>query len=349
MCNLRNLLIPLSIWLALAGAPAEALSPAPFTPQPRVRIEPAEMMMDVGDTFTLKVMIDGAVDLGGFQLALVYEPSVVKVERATLGDFLGSTGRSTLPLGPTVDNEAGRLTFGAFTFGSGSGASGTGPLASIMFTARGGGTSSLGLENVQVLDTAGKAQTVAIQGGVVTVRGAAAPTRAPGAAPSPTFTVSPVATATATATVVPPATRTPSPTPRATARPREAPTATPEVTQAPPTATPTRTVTGFVTGTVETTPLTLTAAPTETVTPLPTFTRGITQPPATGTTTPTLPPPVILTPSPSASPMPSPIPRTTVPGPSPRGVPTWGTLGGLLAALIVGLLAALLFRRSKRS
>jgi len=135
MCSLRNLLISLSILLALVGSPAEALGPAPLEPQPRVWIDPAEAVVEVGDTLTLQVMMDRAVDLGGFQFTLVYEPTMVSVEHATLGDFPGSTGRSIVPLGPTIDNEAGRLTFGAFAFGDEAGPSGTGPLAIITLTA----------------------------------------------------------------------------------------------------------------------------------------------------------------------------------------------------------------------
>jgi hypothetical protein len=68
-----------------------------------------------GETFT--VMIDDASDLGAFEFELFYIPAIVTVEDVTVGEFLGSTGRAVIPLGPRIDNQAGRTIFGAFTLG----------------------------------------------------------------------------------------------------------------------------------------------------------------------------------------------------------------------------------------
>jgi len=91
------------------------------------------------------------------------------VDSVTLSDFLGSTKRDTAPLGPQVDNEAGRVTFGAFSFGSQLGADGGGALAVVTLGSRLTGESPLRLENVQMVDTRGRVQEVTIEDGRVTV------------------------------------------------------------------------------------------------------------------------------------------------------------------------------------
>ena len=59
------------------------------------------------------------------------------MDDVTLGDFLGSTGRDVIVLGPHVDEEAGEVTFGGATFGTGPGPNGAGELAIISLTAWG--------------------------------------------------------------------------------------------------------------------------------------------------------------------------------------------------------------------
>jgi hypothetical protein len=92
------------------------------------------------------------------------------VEEAALGDFPESTGRSTVPVGPEVDNEEGKVILGAVSFGSGPGPSGTGVLATITCIAQREGSTALGLLEVQVLDTATNAQRITAEGGRVVVR-----------------------------------------------------------------------------------------------------------------------------------------------------------------------------------
>jgi hypothetical protein len=137
---------------------------------PTVRIDPAESVVDVGETFTITVMIEEASDLGGFEFALLFFTTTVTVDSVTLGDFLGSTGRAVSPVGPTIDDQAGKVSFGAWTLGSAPGPDGTGELASVTLTAHSNGESPLGLEDVLVLDTNAQHQTPTIEDGVVRVR-----------------------------------------------------------------------------------------------------------------------------------------------------------------------------------
>lgn len=146
------------------------------TPGTTIRLEPADSVVGLNKTFTVQVMIEEVNDLGAFQFELAYNSSILEVEQAALGDFLGSTGRSVVPIGPEVDDEEGRTMFGAISFGGGPGPSGTGVLATITFLAQGKGSTVLELRKVQVLDTAANAQLVTVEGCRVVVRGATAPT-----------------------------------------------------------------------------------------------------------------------------------------------------------------------------
>jgi len=183
---------------------------AAVAPGPRVKLEPAESVVDLNETFTIQVMIEEAQDLGAFQLELTYNSSILQVEEAALGDFLESTGRSAVPVGPKLDNEEGRVTFGAMSFGGGPGAGGTGILATITCIAHGEGSTALRLQEVQVLDTAANIQQIAVEDGQVVVRAAAAPTPAATATPKPTSTPEAMDTPTPAATALP------SPTPPTT-------------------------------------------------------------------------------------------------------------------------------------
>ena len=139
---------------------------------PTVRIEPVESVVDAGETFTITVMIDQASDLGGFEFVLFFVATTVTVDDMTLDDFLGSTGRTADSLGPIIDNQAGRASFGAWTLGSAPGPDGTGELVIVRLTAQGAGISPLDLQNVMVLDTAVGHQEATIEDGTVVVGGA---------------------------------------------------------------------------------------------------------------------------------------------------------------------------------
>jgi general secretion pathway protein D len=182
-------------------APIEAQN-APLQ-NPTVRIDPAQSVVDVGETFTVTVMIDDANDLGAFQFDMLYITTTVTVDSVSLGDFLGSTGRTVIPVGPIIDNQAGRVAFGAATIGSASGPNGTGALAHITLTAQGVGNSPLDLERVQVLDTEASQQIPIVEDGVVVAGGAPTPTFTPTPTTTPTGTATPTPTSTPTTTTTP--------------------------------------------------------------------------------------------------------------------------------------------------
>jgi len=122
-----------------------------------------------GQTFEVRVTLDGAQNLGSFQFALVYDPGVLRFDSVRLEGFLGSTGRAANALGPRADEEKGRIMFGAFTLGHQPGPNGSGALATVVMRALRPGQSALELENAQVTDIVGNSQSLTVEGGAVTV------------------------------------------------------------------------------------------------------------------------------------------------------------------------------------
>jgi len=132
-----------------------------------VSISPADVAAR-GPT-DVSVMINGVENLGAFEITLGFSPDVVQVEKVRLGDFLGSTGNTTSPVGPVIDNSSGRVTFGGFSFGTNPGPSGSGVLAVITFVPVSNGSSDITFLSVQITDKEGETLTLArSRGGVIT-------------------------------------------------------------------------------------------------------------------------------------------------------------------------------------
>jgi hypothetical protein len=133
-----------------------------------IKLDPSSIVLPaVGNTFTINVKVENVEDLGGFQFDVIYTPSVVTVENnsaVTLGSFLGSTGRTATAVGPSIDNKAGKVTFGGFSFGTPAGPSGSGVLATITLTVQSRASSRLDLANISMLDRDGNALRVATVG-----------------------------------------------------------------------------------------------------------------------------------------------------------------------------------------
>ena len=142
------------------------------TPTAVVWIDPPQQTAQLSEgNFTADVAITDVVNLGSFQFVLAFSPTIVHVEGAELGDFLASTGRSVSTVGPDINNEAGTVNFGAFSFGELLGPDGSGVLATISFSSQAGGESDLHLQNVQVTDIVTDTISVELQDGHVTVLG----------------------------------------------------------------------------------------------------------------------------------------------------------------------------------
>lgn len=128
---------------------------SPAFPPVSLSLAPGTAIVGAGSTFTLTLGARNAYNMGGFQTDLTFDPARVHVMTATVGPFLGSTGRAVTPLGPTIDNTAGRLTLGAFTFGLARAPSGAGDLAYVQLRAVGGGLARVSFDKPSVTDPLG--------------------------------------------------------------------------------------------------------------------------------------------------------------------------------------------------
>ncbi len=138
-------------------------------PGPTLKVEPAQLEVAPNQRFQVQVTIADVENLGGFQVRLAYDPSVLEVKDAAVEEFLTSTGRTEIPVGPQVDNDGGTVVLGAATFGDAAGPNGSGVLATITCKALGEGSSELTLEDVQVMDTAAGSLSMQMEGGRVVV------------------------------------------------------------------------------------------------------------------------------------------------------------------------------------
>jgi hypothetical protein len=134
---------------ALAGLPEAAALASPL-----IRFSPSSSTVAPGATFVVDVMVDNAADLGAFEFTLTFNPAVVSLQSATLGNFLGGTGRTAVAL-PLVQHAPGTYEFGGYTHASTRilGPNGTGTLAHLTFQAVAAGNSNLSFIAAQLTGT----------------------------------------------------------------------------------------------------------------------------------------------------------------------------------------------------
>lgn len=135
-----------------------------------VTVDPTDTLVSHPSSFTVNIIIKNVEDMGSFQFDLAFDPSKLQVDSIDLGDFLGSTGNTASPVGPTIDSENGIATFGAFSFGPNPGPTGSGILARISLSTKDiADATDLDLENVQVTDKEGDLLPVEVIDGKVTI------------------------------------------------------------------------------------------------------------------------------------------------------------------------------------
>ncbi|MFQ5596283.1 MAG: cohesin domain-containing protein, partial [Anaerolineae bacterium] len=128
-------------------------------------IVPEAENVPVGRRFTVAVYADQADDVAGFGLTLTFDPARLRVVGVTLGPAL-TDGQA---LGPRIDNEAGRVSFGVY--GSESVMAGR-RLATITFVGQRTGPAELGIGDVDAVDGEGRTlEAGAALDGSITLRG----------------------------------------------------------------------------------------------------------------------------------------------------------------------------------
>jgi hypothetical protein len=170
-----------------------------------VRVDPLSQDQLTGSLFSADIVVENVNNVGAYEFALAWDPSVLSFVSVSNGPFLGSSGRPIF----CPDSTAGANTvrFGCVTTGSTPpGPNGTGVLAHLIFFAdasSGGLPSTLHLFNVSLSTPLGASIGTSLQDGTVTVANAPTPTPTPCDGPCPTPTSTPVPTITPTPTAAP--------------------------------------------------------------------------------------------------------------------------------------------------
>lgn len=162
-------MVLLTLLISAAMTAATGVAAAP--PEPTVRIEPAQLQVAPGEEFELQLMIDGVEDLAGFEFNMGYDPAVIEVTDAGLGDFLEGTERLVIPVDPQISEEEGSVAFGALSVGQEAGVNGSGLLARITCRSLAEGRSDLILQKAEVFNSTPELLSIQREGGEVTVSG----------------------------------------------------------------------------------------------------------------------------------------------------------------------------------
>lgn len=109
-----------------------------------------------GTPFGVDVSVAHSTGLGGFEFVLNFNPALAQAQSATVGPFLGSTGRTVVPLDPVIDNGQGTLHYVVISYGDQPTPTGDGLLATVTLTPTVPGTLSLWLDSVILSDGAGQ-------------------------------------------------------------------------------------------------------------------------------------------------------------------------------------------------
>lgn len=133
-----------------------------------VRLDPENSEFPSGAVFQLELK-SAPARVAGFEVTVHFDPTILQVQAAILGNWLDGTGRTAGLLGPTIDNEAGLIRFGAFSFGDGVIPQEESQLANFRFLAFAPGHTEVTFE-AKLTDPSGQPLPVTAQGAMVTVR-----------------------------------------------------------------------------------------------------------------------------------------------------------------------------------
>jgi len=160
-----------------AGPSAGGTVTPPTPPPPlnkKIKVEVQQSTIQIGQMDTLFVKVENAVDFSGFEFNLFYDRTVVAVEKAAdvqLGPFIKSAGRTFYALGPQLNQQEGRILFGAYSVGTAPGLSGNGIIAKITCKGLARGTAAIQLSDAKVSDSNGQKLPLLLESSSITVTG----------------------------------------------------------------------------------------------------------------------------------------------------------------------------------
>ena len=106
--------------------------------------------VNVGDTFTIDLIIEDVVNLAGGQLDIEFNSAVLSAISVNEGDLLSKEGGQTFFSGGSIDNANGKITAVSAVFLGTHDISGTGILLSVTFESKGPGEGRIKLHNVKL-------------------------------------------------------------------------------------------------------------------------------------------------------------------------------------------------------
>ena len=123
----------------------------------------------IGDTFTVHVNAEKVTDLSGWQFDLTFNPDVMEAVKVNEGDFLKRGGGTTFFQRGTIDNTAGKIASVSSALIAKDGVTGTGPLLSVVFSAKADGYGELTLRNFQLGSNTGAVIPAGVRDLTITV------------------------------------------------------------------------------------------------------------------------------------------------------------------------------------
>jgi general secretion pathway protein D len=164
--------------------PAMDQSPQPETEVPQVELTPSEVkpapqasrvflvgpaLVDAGEEFGLIVRVADVDSLFSAPMFINYDSNLLEFQRVEEGDFLSQSGEATVFT--TSPNPAqGRIIVGYKQASGGIGASGSGDLYLLVFTAKQPGKAAISLDRANFSDPAGNRLPVSVVGALIEIR-----------------------------------------------------------------------------------------------------------------------------------------------------------------------------------
>ncbi|MEO6061155.1 MAG: SdrD B-like domain-containing protein [Thermoflexales bacterium] len=143
------------------------ITPTPAPGSATMMILPGSAQTYFTQPITVAVMISGVSNLGGYEVALRFDPAQVTVTHVSQGSFLTTTGRGLVLVPTRFGPDYAR--FGASTVGAAAGPSGSGALAWVRIAPRESGTATLTLSNTLATNVAGLSIDLTAFGGQLVV------------------------------------------------------------------------------------------------------------------------------------------------------------------------------------
>ncbi len=144
---------------------------APGLSQTHVKIDPASTSVDVGEIFTVDVLVEDALNMRGVSVKVGFDPTVLNVQGVTSGGFMSSFGQ-TFSFSEK-NNDEGWVQYDESILGSGDMAEGGGTVCHLEFEAIAAGSSALTFLVADLRDNDNMSIETTTEDGLVMVGGSA--------------------------------------------------------------------------------------------------------------------------------------------------------------------------------